>query len=650
MHKTIYIDIDEEITSIVDGLRNASAKEVVIVVPKRAMLIQSIVNLKLLKKEAERLKKEIVIATQDKLGKLLVEKAGIETEQKLENVSGKEVDFNFEQPETDSIGMELETQLKGKNRLENIGSQEFFVEKETHKIQQNFSNPENDLDKKSPEKLINTELVAEAGISLEKKKSRFSFCSDKNIKKEFDSDEMIKKMDITQKGMGLEINLKDNKIKKKSEKRKIFQMGVVEEDNSRSQSRVNKLEKYYNNKNNLEKPEKEFSVSKKSWKALVWFGILAVLVIALAAAYMFLPTAKIKIFVKTKVQSIDVDIKGDTSLSETNFQEGLIPAKLIVREEEVSKTFNATGKSGSSSQKAHGTVTLYNEYSSESQPLVTTTRLLSSDNKLFRLIKGVTIPGMTKVGEETKPGAIEAEVMADSSGEEFNIGATTFSIPGFQGSGSEKYAKIYAKSSKEMTGGGKNGNEVIVISESDITAARNEIAQELKNSSLENIKKDAGESMTILEDAINLADSTYVVSNSEGEAVKQFTLTGKTSVSAIVFGEEDFKKIASRNLLKAAGGSEIIADNSLKIEFGKSEVDFLTGILSIKANISGRMREDVDLDILKKGVAGKNEKELSEYLSIYSEIKDAEIEYHPAFLGSRVPSSEKRITIEVDSK
>src|SRR4030065_2427360 len=77
MHKTLYIDIDEEITSIIDRVRKTDAREIIIVAPKNAMLLQSIVNLKLLKKETDRRKSELLIITQDKIGKKLIEKAGI---------------------------------------------------------------------------------------------------------------------------------------------------------------------------------------------------------------------------------------------------------------------------------------------------------------------------------------------------------------------------------------------------------------------------------------------------------------------------------------------------------------------------------------------------------------------------------------------
>ena len=72
MHQTFYIDIDEEITSIAERLRSAEAPEVIMVVPKQAVLIQSIVNLKLLNKEATRLGIKLIMVTQDKLGRVLI--------------------------------------------------------------------------------------------------------------------------------------------------------------------------------------------------------------------------------------------------------------------------------------------------------------------------------------------------------------------------------------------------------------------------------------------------------------------------------------------------------------------------------------------------------------------------------------------------
>lgn len=61
----IYVDVDDEITGIIDKVTSAQAKVVALVLPKRATVFQSIVNMKLLKKRAESAKKNIVLITSE---------------------------------------------------------------------------------------------------------------------------------------------------------------------------------------------------------------------------------------------------------------------------------------------------------------------------------------------------------------------------------------------------------------------------------------------------------------------------------------------------------------------------------------------------------------------------------------------------------
>lgn len=62
---TIYIDIDEEITGIIDKVRSSPGKIVALVLPKRASVLQSIVNMKLLKRSADEAKKHLVLITSE---------------------------------------------------------------------------------------------------------------------------------------------------------------------------------------------------------------------------------------------------------------------------------------------------------------------------------------------------------------------------------------------------------------------------------------------------------------------------------------------------------------------------------------------------------------------------------------------------------
>src|SRR5438132_10479250 len=62
---TIYIDIDDEITGIIEKVRVSGGKVVALVLPKRAAVFQSIVNMKLLKRAADSNKKHLVLITSE---------------------------------------------------------------------------------------------------------------------------------------------------------------------------------------------------------------------------------------------------------------------------------------------------------------------------------------------------------------------------------------------------------------------------------------------------------------------------------------------------------------------------------------------------------------------------------------------------------
>ena len=60
---TIYVDVDDEITALIDKVKVSNAKVVALVLPKRASVLQSIVNMKLLKRSADNDNKNLVLIT-----------------------------------------------------------------------------------------------------------------------------------------------------------------------------------------------------------------------------------------------------------------------------------------------------------------------------------------------------------------------------------------------------------------------------------------------------------------------------------------------------------------------------------------------------------------------------------------------------------
>ncbi|MFZ2975605.1 MAG: hypothetical protein WA055_03200 [Candidatus Moraniibacteriota bacterium] len=627
-HQTFYIDIDEEITSIVERLKKARASEIIIVAPKRALLIQSIVNLRILKKEADENDIQLMMVTQDKLGKILIEKAGIFVQQKMDNISDEEIDLGErEMAGTQNYSNENEIAeiRESQGRLNNIGSESYFDEKEgAQHLQANLEkNKKIRVTKKNEaeqEKLVNRELVSGVGNILGKKEKK----------------------------VNLDIASRSNIIPPEPRISKNYT------ENDEIQEK--KIDNFFFQKNNFEnKPRKphveefrNYDLSKKDHKGFLIFGLISLLAVLAIVAYLFLPKATLKISAKTKTQSVDSNITGSTNAVSSDFEKEIIPAKIVSIENSVSESFKSSGDKAVSNQKARGKITIYNEYSTSSQPLVATTRFLSSNGKIFRLVNGVTIPGMETSGGETKPGTVEAQVIADEAGESFNIAPDKFTIPGFEGSGAEKYTKFYAKSDTTMSGGGSGNQTANYITDSDIAEAKAKSLTKLNEEIEKKLKESAGEDVVILDDATQSDEPIYKLSNSSGDVVDTFQITMQTKVKAIVVSKKDLNEMVAKMISKAGDGKANIDDNSIKLDFGKSSVDFEAGTIDIKFHAVGEIIPDLNLEAMKKEILGKNNEDLTAYLSTFSDIKDANVEYQPSFMNSRIPQIKSRVEIILD--
>lgn len=638
MHQTLYIDIDEEITSIVERLKKSQANEIIMVVPKRAMLIQSIVNLRLLKKEADQLGLQLMVVTQDKLGKLLVEKAGILVQPKMEDLLEDEYETSQTMPgdtewNNTDIPQEIKT-VSDQNRLDHIGSPSYFDEnygrqKMTKRspVEMSSGNPV-----KEAEGIINKELIKGVG----------------DIKKKPMMDYPVRLGTID----AISIPERKNADLEKKEAAVLSRSPGPWRGNPETNQFSgpgDKLENFFHHipKEPFGKPfeaEKRRSIFNK--RILAVASAIITLSVFVVGAFYYVPQATINLTLKERMKEQDLTIKGSTEQAVLDLEKETIPVKLINVEDEISQNFDTSGEKTVSNQKAHGTVVIFNEFSSSPQPLVATTRFVSEDGKLFRLTKGVTVPGTAKDGSDTKPGTVEAEVTADQAGEEYNIGPSKFVIPGFENN-KEKYAKIYAKSSQSMTGGGSGGDQQKsrAITDGDFNAAKVKIQKSLNDSVKKKIKDMSGSGMTLTDDAINIEEATYKTSNSVGDVAENFQLTAKTKASALVFKEQDLKDVINNIMTKSSGINIKFESDDITLEYGKILPDFRSGSLDIKVRAKGKAGTNLDEEKFKKDILGKTTEEFESYLGSYPDISKAEVIYWPPFADSKIPVYEKRVEI-----
>lgn len=177
-------------------------------------------------------------------------------------------------------------------------------------------------------------------------------------------------------------------------------------------------------------------------------------------------------------------IKKEQSISETYTVSEIDRKDLIMTKNiPVSETITVPKRSSKKVfKKAEGDVTIYNNFSSDSQKLIKGTRLSTTDGKIFKLLDAVTVPG--KSGGT--PGSLKVHVQADLDGMEYNIGPTKFTFPGLKAS--PKYKDFYAESTDTMRGG-SSGN-LVDVSDADYQKAVTDMKQKLADDVKATISKD----------------------------------------------------------------------------------------------------------------------------------------------------------------
>lgn len=97
--KTVYIDVDDEITAIIDKVKSTKESIIALVLPRRATMLQSVVNMKLLKRAADQSAKKVVLITSEPT---LMPLAGVAGLHVARNLQSRPFLPNPNQPEPES--------------------------------------------------------------------------------------------------------------------------------------------------------------------------------------------------------------------------------------------------------------------------------------------------------------------------------------------------------------------------------------------------------------------------------------------------------------------------------------------------------------------------------------------------------------------
>jgi hypothetical protein len=388
---------------------------------------------------------------------------------------------------------------------------------------------------------------------------------------------------------------------------------------------------------------KERPLQQKSGFRLPRILVLIIVLLAifvLSSEFIF-NKAEIKIWPKTDDKNLTEDILVSTAEKAINFESKTIPGEIIEEEQVAHQDFPATGET-TEGQKATGKIRVYNTYSTSPQILIKNTRFISSEGKLFKTTEKVVVPGGTYNKGKLQPSYIDVNVAADQPGDEYNIGPSTFSIPGFVGTA--RYTAFYGKSSEAMSGG--SFGKVAQIQKDDLDKAKKELVAKATEEGKNYLKSNLSEEAVLLDGAIFQEILSASSSLPVGYKAATFNYQVKVKLRVMVFSKTDLKNLSEKLIAADLPEGKKIKDGSLNTDYDFYSLDLNSGKMTLKSSLSAKIYSGIDENKFSQNLAGKTLEEARQSISSQPEIDKVQIRSWP-FWTSNLPKDQKKLGIKL---
>jgi len=396
-------------------------------------------------------------------------------------------------------------------------------------------------------------------------------------------------------------------------------------------------------KDNFEMSQDILEKKRPRFKKTVIFTIfLGLFFVVLAGGFKYYKSSQnveIKIWPKNGNVSLKEEVFVDDKKTQADFVNKIFPGKIITDQRSGFQEFSSTGKAVKE-EKATGTIKVYNNYSASPQVLAAQTRFVSTEGKLFRSLVKITIPGQKYEKSKLTPGFVDAQVQAAESGPDYNIGPSTFSIPGF--AGTSKYTVFYGKSSEAMKGGLKG--EILQVSAGDIDKARDVLEQKLSKEGKEVLKGKVPADYVLLDQTISFEIVNESSSVSIGNFVDSFIFKEDVKLEGLAVKKSDIDTFVKNLLYSKVSNNEKVKEGSFKINYLLKSKE--NGKTSIVLDASVLTIPEIDINELKKAIAGKSFQEIKLLLGDNFQLAKIEIKTSN-FLIKNVPEDFNKIKIDL---
>ncbi|MFA4996021.1 MAG: hypothetical protein WC536_02680 [Patescibacteria group bacterium] len=582
MNEIIYLEPSEEITSVIDRLRTVSGNSVAFVIPRGATIAQSIVNLKLLKRSAAEMQKEISLVATDRISRNLASQIGLTVYSKVsEAEKAKPVVPEAKVAQKDELDSDNEnSQFKVNNYYQNKNKEE-------------PEEPEEDEELKSEIKqIVEEQDQEEVGDTAKHEVHHNSY------NEEEDDEVEIRKRPIVDNDRNYEPP-KDKKI--------IHPMP---------------------------KPNEKNSTNIKGSRKKIMIFVSVFLLISLISSYLFLPSATAKIQVKTEDFSTEKEITVDRSVKEKNTNNLTVSGSLLELEKESTEQFDATGKKDMG-EKATGTLTFSNNAGIDDQ-IAAGAIVKSSGGVEFTVDQAVSVPkaSLNAAGDKVA-GKSSGKVTAKNAGEKSNLPSTsTYSVTG----------KNLITASGETSGG--VSKEVKIVTEEDLTKAQLAVKEIMLDAVKKDLADLADkDKLSIFDNGISNETISFSPSKNINDEADKFSCTLKLKFYAIGFSKKDLNDVLIASSESGLGADKMLIDpEEADITYDLIDSSNDNGTLKIKSKLVGKSGQKLVEDTIKNQIKGKSVNSAKQIILGNKDVEKVDISVRFSPL-KRIPLFAKNIKI-----
>lgn len=367
-----------------------------------------------------------------------------------------------------------------------------------------------------------------------------------------------------------------------------------------------------------------------------------ILLVVLIGAAIILPKAKVTIFVDLRVLEKDAQVVADPKVAEVDEEAKKIPGKVI------DTSVNGTAKGSASGKKqvgdpAKGVVIVYNKTTS-SKSFPSGTVLVGPNNLKFTLDTAAQVASKSAVIGGESYGKVTANITASSIGPDSNLPAGKELA--IQGQSTDSF-NAYIDTA--LSGG--ISKDVTVVTSDDQKKLLASHASDLRKKARDELQSKLTGDMKVLEESLVENISKQSFSKNVNDQASEFTLNMTIGYKGTSYSDNDLKTIVSKLVeTNVPEGYELdLTKTETQATVSRVEKD---GRLIFQAKFRAKLMAKIDIDKIKKDIAGKSPDQAADQLRTIENVIGSNIDIKPSFPGPlrRLPFLPQNIEIEVTAK